>query len=39
MKKKNTIAEIGWNHRGDIPAEKMIINAASTGADYCKFRD
>ena len=33
------IAEIGWNHMGDMNlAEKMIINAASTGADYCKFQ-
>lgn len=33
------IAEIGWNHMGDMSlAEKMIINAASTGADFCKFQ-
>lgn len=33
------IAEIGWNHMGDIDlAEKMIMSAASTGIDYCKFQ-
>ena len=33
------IAEIGWNHMGDIKlAEKMIKAAASAGADFCKFQ-
>jgi N,N'-diacetyllegionaminate synthase len=33
------IAEIGWNHMGDISlAKKMIKSAASSGADYCKFQ-
>ena len=33
------IAEIGWNHMGDTDlAEKMINQAASSGADYCKFQ-
>ncbi len=33
------IAEIGWNHMGDMKlAEKMIIQAAKSGADICKFQ-
>ena len=33
------IAEIGWNHMGDMNlAEKMIVSAASNGADICKFQ-
>ena len=33
------IAEVGWNHMGDLNlAEKMIIGAASAGADFCKFQ-
>ena len=33
------IAEIGWNHMGDMDlAEKMIISAAECGVDYCKFQ-
>lgn len=33
------IAEIGWNHMGDMTlAEKMIASAASNGADICKFQ-
>ena len=33
------IAEIGWNHMGDMDlAEKMIESAASNGADFCKFQ-
>ena len=33
------IAEIGWNHLGDMGIAKQMINAASTaGADYCKFQ-
>lgn len=33
------IAEIGWNHMGDMEiAEKMIISASKSGADYCKFQ-
>ncbi len=37
--KINLIAEIGWNHMGDITlAEKMIKQAKKSGADYCKFQ-
>ena len=37
--KINLIAEIGWNHMGDMDlAEKMIIAAKKNGADYCKFQ-
>ena len=37
--KINLIAEIGWNHMGDmILAEKMIQEAKKSGADYCKFQ-
>tara|TARA_B100000945_G_C20412832_1_gene613509 strand:+ start:361 stop:1167 length:807 start_codon:yes stop_codon:yes gene_type:complete len=33
------IAEIGWNHMGDIDlAKKMISSAAENGSDYCKFQ-
>ena len=33
------IAEIGWNHMGDMSlAKKMIESAAKNGADYCKFQ-
>tara|TARA_Y100000992_G_scaffold301367_1_gene272101 strand:- start:3716 stop:4531 length:816 start_codon:yes stop_codon:yes gene_type:complete len=33
------IAEIGWNHMGNMRlAEKMIIAAKKAGADYCKFQ-
>ena len=33
------IAEIGWNHMGDMNlAEKMIVSAAHNGADICKFQ-
>ena len=33
------IAEIGWNHMGNIHlAEKMIKAAAKAGADFCKFQ-
>tara|TARA_Y100000816_G_scaffold291104_1_gene281467 strand:- start:96 stop:893 length:798 start_codon:yes stop_codon:yes gene_type:complete len=33
------IAEIGWNHMGDMDlAKKMIEAAASSGANYCKFQ-
>ncbi len=33
------IAEIGWNHLGDIKVAKQMIKAASNaGADYCKFQ-
>ena len=35
----NIIAEIGWNHMGDMNlAEKMIVSAACNGADICKFQ-
>lgn len=33
------IAEIGWNHMGDMGlAKDMIVAAASNGADICKFQ-
>jgi len=33
------IAEIGWNHLGDMKlAEKMIKSAKENGADFCKFQ-
>ena len=37
--KTNIIAEIGWDHLGNIKlAEKFIKSAANHGADYCKFQ-
>ena len=37
--KINIIAEIGWNHMGNMNlAEKMIVSAAHNGADICKFQ-
>ncbi len=39
VNKINIIAEIGWNHMGDMKlAEKMIKSAKISGADYCKFQ-
>ncbi len=39
MKKIKLIAEIGWNHMGNIKlAEKMIIEASKAGADFAKFQ-
>ena len=39
LNKIKIIAEIGWNHMGNIQlAEKMIKAAAKAGADYCKFQ-
>lgn len=39
MKKIKLIAEIGWNHVGDMDlAKKMIKAAAESGADYAKFQ-
>ena len=39
MSSVKIIAEIGWNHMGDMSlAEKMIESAASNGADYAKFQ-
>ncbi len=39
MNKCELIAEIGWNHMGDMElAEKMINAAANSGAEYCKFQ-
>ena len=39
MSKIKLIAEIGWNHMGDMSlAKKMIEAAASSGADICKFQ-
>jgi len=33
------IAEIGWNHMGDMSlAKKMIDSASENGADFCKFQ-
>jgi len=33
------IAEIGWNHMGDMNlAKKMIESASESGADFCKFQ-
>ena len=33
------IAEIGWNHMGDMNlAKEMIDSAAESGADFCKFQ-
>jgi N,N'-diacetyllegionaminate synthase len=33
------IAEVGWNHMGDIDlAKKMILEAKRSGADICKFQ-
>ena len=39
MKNIKIIAEIGWNHMGDMElAERMIISASESGADICKFQ-
>ena len=39
MSRCELIAEIGWNHMGDMTlAEKMILEASKSGADYCKFQ-
>ena len=39
MNKPELIAEIGWNHQGDMSlAKKMIKAAKSSGADYAKFQ-
>ena len=39
MNRCELIAEIGWNHMGDMElAEKMISEATKSGADYCKFQ-
>lgn len=39
MVKPQLIAEIGWNHMGNMAlAEQMISSAASSGADYAKFQ-
>ena len=33
------IAEIGWNHMGDMSlAKEMIVAAAENGADFAKFQ-
>ena len=33
------IAEIGWNHLGDMNlAKEMIVAASESGADFCKFQ-
>ena len=37
--KAKIIAEIGWNHMGDMTlAKEMISSAAESGADYAKFQ-
>jgi len=37
--KCSIVAEIGWNHMGDMDiAERMIISSAENGADICKFQ-
>ena len=39
MNKIKLVAEIGWNHMGNIGlAEKMIRAASKSGADYAKFQ-
>jgi len=39
IQKPEIIAEIGWNHLGNMKlAEKFIEAAAECGADYCKFQ-
>jgi len=39
MKKIILIAEIGWNHMGNLNlAEKMIQASKKSGADYAKFQ-
>lgn len=39
MDKIKLIAEIGWNHMGNLNlAEKMIVSAKNAGADYAKFQ-
>ena len=39
MKKIEIIAEIGWNHMGNMSlAKKMILMAKKNGADICKFQ-
>ena len=39
QKKPLLIAEIGWNHMGNLNiAEKMIKSASASGADYAKFQ-
>ncbi len=39
MKKIKIIAEIGWNHMGNMDlAEQMIESASESGADICKFQ-
>ena len=37
--KTKIIAEIGWNHMGDMELAKKMIKAANdSGADYAKFQ-
>ena len=39
MNRCELVAEIGWNHMGDMSlAEKMISEASTSGAEYCKFQ-
>ena len=39
MDRCELVAEIGWNHMGDMSlAEKMISEASKSGAEYCKFQ-
>ena len=39
MNQIKIIAEIGWNHMGNMSlAKKMILSAKKNGADFCKFQ-
>ena len=39
IKKPLLIAEIGWNHMGNMElAKKMILQAKKNGADFAKFQ-
>ena len=39
MNQIKIIAEIGWNHMGNMSlAKKMILAAKKNGADFCKFQ-
>ena len=39
MNKPEIIAEIGWNHQGDMTLAKKMIKAAKSSADYAKFQN
>ena len=39
MSKIKIIAEIGWNHMGDMAlAKRMIVEASNNGATHAKFQ-